>query len=397
MKELFPGYYPLSEKELSKMWDDAIFVFDTNVLLMLYELSSGTREKFLAVLGDLSERLWLPHQVALEYQKKRITIIRQQIKNYRNLKKEIRSSAARLKGNIRRAIPKDRHEEAKPILNAITQMADSANEHLQSLETKHPDLFEDDFIRSEIDDLFMNKIGLPYSEEHLEEIRNEAENRYARKIPPGFSDENKSADAALGDLLLWFQTIDYAKEAQKPIFLITGDLKSDWWWIEGEKRMGGPHPVLINEIHSKAGVAFYMYPPNMFLEEAQKYLKKKIDEKAVEEIRKISTRISIPQLDEFKLASDHMSRVIEQIRKQGALGEFAHREIAKIAADAYRASSVLPRIPLESILEEAQRRAALISALMDRHPGLRRISAELRPEPEEESDRQEEESENNGL
>lgn len=35
MKEQFKGYYNLSNSEFEELWDNAIFIFDTNVLLNL--------------------------------------------------------------------------------------------------------------------------------------------------------------------------------------------------------------------------------------------------------------------------------------------------------------------------------------------------------------------------
>jgi hypothetical protein len=49
-------------------------VFDTNVLLNLYRLPDGP-DSTLKVFGQIQERLWIPHQVALEFQTNRITVI----------------------------------------------------------------------------------------------------------------------------------------------------------------------------------------------------------------------------------------------------------------------------------------------------------------------------------
>ncbi len=46
--------------------EQALFVFDTNVLLNLYRYQSGTRDELLNVLAQLSDRIWIPHHVALE-------------------------------------------------------------------------------------------------------------------------------------------------------------------------------------------------------------------------------------------------------------------------------------------------------------------------------------------
>ena len=40
-----------------------------------------------------------------------------------------------------------------------------------------------------------------------------------------------------GDLILWYQIIDKAKESKKPIILISGDVKEDWWLEKNGKRI----------------------------------------------------------------------------------------------------------------------------------------------------------------
>jgi hypothetical protein len=46
-KDLFPGYYSPSDEEFSELWQNCIFIFDTNVLLDFYEYNDETREDFL--------------------------------------------------------------------------------------------------------------------------------------------------------------------------------------------------------------------------------------------------------------------------------------------------------------------------------------------------------------
>jgi len=52
------------------------------VLLNLYRYTPNTRSEFIKILERISDRLWIPHQVALEYQRNRLTVISQQEKAY---------------------------------------------------------------------------------------------------------------------------------------------------------------------------------------------------------------------------------------------------------------------------------------------------------------------------
>ncbi len=68
MKEQFSVYYT---PDFEKLWSEATFVFDTNVLLNLYRYSSKTSEELFNILEDLKEegKIWIPYQFAYEYHK----------------------------------------------------------------------------------------------------------------------------------------------------------------------------------------------------------------------------------------------------------------------------------------------------------------------------------------
>jgi len=60
------------------MWKESIFVFDSSVLLNIYRYTPETREDFFRLLEKLKKRIWIPHQVALEYLEQRENVISQQ-------------------------------------------------------------------------------------------------------------------------------------------------------------------------------------------------------------------------------------------------------------------------------------------------------------------------------
>src|SRR5687767_9038233 len=68
----FEAYLPLSEAKKKKLWEEATFVFDTNVLLSLYKLGHMTRQQVIALLKEtLVNRVWIPYHVALEFYRNR--------------------------------------------------------------------------------------------------------------------------------------------------------------------------------------------------------------------------------------------------------------------------------------------------------------------------------------
>ena len=80
MKDTFFEYNRLHEEEIKNLWDRAIFIFDTNVLLNLYRYSDDTSKKFLETIVKLETRVWIPYQVGLEFNKNRLKVISEQKK-----------------------------------------------------------------------------------------------------------------------------------------------------------------------------------------------------------------------------------------------------------------------------------------------------------------------------
>lgn len=75
MKDLFSWRLPLSDSDFVKLWENAIFVFDTNFLLDLYRVSRPASEDFLQLLEHLKDRIWLPYQVVDEFLNRRENVI----------------------------------------------------------------------------------------------------------------------------------------------------------------------------------------------------------------------------------------------------------------------------------------------------------------------------------
>ena len=107
MRGLFPEYYALPEEDFSKLWDGCLFILDTNILLNLYRYSPKTRGKFFEFLNRLSSRLWLPHQVAKEYQHQRLNVIVEQEESYKRMKETFEKSPLELSDELYNRIMED--------------------------------------------------------------------------------------------------------------------------------------------------------------------------------------------------------------------------------------------------------------------------------------------------
>jgi hypothetical protein len=301
MKNTFKGYYKYSESEFKKIWKDCIFVPDANVLLNIYRYSNSTADELIDIFNENKNRLWIPHQVGLEFQGNHIDLINEQANKYNWLKKFLDDELKR----IIKTLQNVRHPyiDSEILIKKLNRVFGGIVKELNKNEKNHPDLLgnpENDKYRKELTEIFNKKVGPPDPKIKDGNIPKEWKSRFERKVPPGYKDDKKGEeDNKYGDLVIWLQTIKKAKSEKKPIIFITDDRKEDWWLIKNGKTLG-PRPELVQEMHDQAKVDFYMYQTYQFMNYAKTYLKSKVSEKSVDEIRDLRTAwggIDWPELD----------------------------------------------------------------------------------------------------
>lgn len=308
MKDIFKGYYNLGEHGFRELWKRATFIFDTNVLLNLYRYQSSTKNALITVMEKLSDRVWIPYHVGLEFQRNRLFVIAEQHKRYSEVRSIVTKSIAGMQGELESLQLKKRHSHINPdkLIDSIAKIKTSFFEELESLEEKSISVSSNDAIRERIDSLFNGKIGgQPGAQEILDAYFNEGEQRFKDSIPPGFMDstkDEKKPDKFIyggllykrkyGDLIVWKQIIEHAiSSGSKDIIFVTDDNKADWWQkidSNGPKTIG-PRPELTDEISREAGVErFHIYNTEGFLSYANELLDAKVTEEAIKEVRELS-------------------------------------------------------------------------------------------------------------
>ncbi|MEH7832557.1 PIN-like domain-containing protein, partial [Bacillus velezensis] len=83
MKSIFKEFY--FDNKSSDIWINSVVILDANVLLNLYRYSKETSKKLLSLLKKSQERLWLPHQIALEFHLNRTNVILDQQTSYEKI------------------------------------------------------------------------------------------------------------------------------------------------------------------------------------------------------------------------------------------------------------------------------------------------------------------------
>lgn len=74
----------ISNDAEDKLWEDAIFVWDTSAICSLYSLTEDAKTTILDILGFIEKRIWIPARVYDEYDRHRLNLLRQpKIEHYK--------------------------------------------------------------------------------------------------------------------------------------------------------------------------------------------------------------------------------------------------------------------------------------------------------------------------
>lgn len=242
-------------------------VIDTNVLLNVYRYSPEFSEFALNCLKAVGEHIILPATVRMEF-----------AKHYRR-------EFAEMERRFEKAIK----ETANQIERSKTKILSSCNtlEHLQFQDVDELRLELDkklDDVKKELDKYYENHAAVNLIQhswagtDHLlgfvgtidqddsvmpaptqEDIYrwcDEGEMRYKSEIPPGFKDaKNKDGVRKYSDLILWEETLRYAKNNLTNIIFVTDDVKADWWeYVGGTNQF---HTKLMTEFSKTTGQTIF--------------------------------------------------------------------------------------------------------------------------------------------
>jgi hypothetical protein len=286
LRELFPEYTAPEENRLRRHVKHGLVVLDTNALFAAYRLNATGRREFLETLRLFEDRLWIPHRVAQEFLENRLDVIQE----CANATAEVNRTVKRLFDQVikvvedfggRRGLAREQVADLRKIVKSAQEQLKTDTETAFTFDLKPSECKDEDPILIEIDEIISGKIGPPLKD--MDSARAEADRRFAYKIPPGYMDEDKPPDRAIGDFLVWTQTIEETKRRRLPTLLISNDDKEDW--ATKEK---GPRPELVAEMRDRTGQAFHLANVRSFLNLANKHMDAKVSDQTMTQAKEIS-------------------------------------------------------------------------------------------------------------
>jgi len=305
MRESFPEFYSPTVEDFSRLWREALIVVDTNVLLNLYRTPATATEEFFSLLEQLKDQLWIPHQVALEFQRNRLSVIAAERKVTESILDYANETVAELSAKVEGLQLEKRglSIDPKPILAELADVNRKLVEAMEAARKAQLEVTASDPIRDRLDRLFGERVGNgPNTQQELDDLIKDGEERYSKRMPPGFMDASKEKNPneanyvfngivyskKFGDLILWKQLIQHLKvSGSSSLIVVTSDNKDDWWWREHGKTMG-PHPELVRELHTHTPVRLaWMYATTQFAQHAKEYVGANVSEQSVNELAKV--------------------------------------------------------------------------------------------------------------
>jgi hypothetical protein len=276
-----------SFEKFQEHWQqEPIVIVDTNGLLNIYRYSTEATEHILKVLDLTVEKVWIPAQVLEEFNNNHRSVVSDEKKKFKEVKSEVGRITAYAKNDFEKQFlrfskfkfPKvtDLHTRIEALINQIIGEASSYEEYISDEIQKNAEMLKQEKVKKFVEQLILSdSVGQPYGLSTLLKIYTEGEQRYKYLIPPGYKDiEKDKTDPTkrkkYGDLLIWKQVLDHAKDKPKPIIFITNDEKEDWWEFDKKQKPTGPRNELLSEFKEVSAHEFIMMGLNDFIDHLSK-------------------------------------------------------------------------------------------------------------------------------
>ena len=279
--DVLRGYVSYAEPEVTDIWAKADFCLDTNVLLNAYRYTKVNSLAFCKLLIAIKGRLFVPHQVALEFARNRVQVIRGHYRPHRSLRTALDRAEKAMTEEFRK------HPDLGELCALIALTRTAIDDRFGDAEKAHMGLISDDVVLQQVLDIIGTDVGESYPRADLDK---EYKRRKDGNIPPFCKmDDDKDEERRMGDLALWLELLKKYEGSGKPLIFVTDDTKENWWLDSGAGRHD-PQPSLVQEVYQRTGADVLFYTADRFSETAQTRLGIDIGKTLADETRQIQQR-----------------------------------------------------------------------------------------------------------
>lgn len=255
--------------ELSALYDDSIFVLDTNSLLAPFSLGKESLQEIKVVYEKLSgsKKLFIPAQCLREFAKnrpKKIKELHAQVEARLSSIPNIENLLCPLLEDV------DEHKNLLTSNQALKEAIKDYKTKLNELKGYINSWNWNDPVSSLYSDIF-SKDTIIEHEKDKEEILKDLASRTEHNIPPGYKDQGKP-DKGIGDVIIWHTMLNIGSKLKSNVVFVSNDVKSDWM-VRDNKQAITVRYELVDEFYRKTdGKEFtcITFPDFMELQGAKK-------------------------------------------------------------------------------------------------------------------------------
>ncbi|RYF06891.1 MAG: hypothetical protein EOO77_26340, partial [Oxalobacteraceae bacterium] len=220
MKSEFAWYLGAIAPDYDHVWTTGVLTLDANVLLDLYRYNAETRDSILSAIASFGERVWISRQAAGEFFDNRRKVVVSASLDFDHAKRTVEGvRKAVIEGLVDlrklRLVP---GKVADGMEEGFTAALEQSGAEIEAARSAHPDYLHQDLILDRLLKVFEGRVGAGFEKERREGVIREGIARFKAKRPPGYMDEaTKEGDRRYGDVLMWSETIEFAKAANAPV------------------------------------------------------------------------------------------------------------------------------------------------------------------------------------
>ena len=221
--------FTFSPKPLHEVLKDAVFVLDTNALLVPYGTDPASLDAIRTTYTKLlsENRLVVPAQAAREFAKnrpERLKTAYDQLAQRQSL--NVTESAYPLLAEL---------PDYKALKKIEDELAAKVKEYRAAIKTvlsKVRGWYWDDPVSAMYRTMFTDKVVLDVKLKG-DDLKTDVIFRQIHKVPPGYKDSSKDTGSA-GDLIIWRTILEIGRNRKKHVVFVSGEEKADWWYRASE-------------------------------------------------------------------------------------------------------------------------------------------------------------------
>ena len=272
-----------------RAWNEGLVVLDTGALLGLYRYPKRTSDDLVRVYEALGERVWLPHQAAVEFYRNREGVIAGQEAVFDAAQTAVKRGIEALRTEIEKMASEKEIQDRHSLLDTA-DLLDPFNDALEKVlrvigERRGASLtaLGDDPVLTTVERLFIERVTPTPSQDDLDTLYGEGADRFDKAVPPGYKDRKEKAGKTFqfgglqfqreyGDLAVWKQALTVAQDrGASALIVVTDDRKEDWWAKESGRTLG-PRREMVEEAYGAGIETLLLYHPQGVLEVGAEFL-----------------------------------------------------------------------------------------------------------------------------